>query len=122
MTQMWGLRERGVKDTLRFWVRSSGRVELLLSETGRLCEEPMWGPYQELDCGHMKVEMLKASCWILNTRNAKAGEYPYLWFRGKDQARDAGQVISIPTILNVMRLDEIPEGVRVESPERRPRD
>ena len=72
MTQMWGLRERGVKDTLRFWVRSSGRVELLLSETGRLCEEPMWGPYQELDCGHVKVEMLKASCWILNTKISRS--------------------------------------------------
>lgn len=37
MTQMGGLRERGVKDTLRFWARSSGsgRVELLLSETGK---------------------------------------------------------------------------------------
>lgn len=82
----------------------------------------MWGPYQEIDCGHMKVEMLKASCWILNTRNAKAGEYSYLWFRRKDQARDTSKVISISTILNVMRLDEIPEGVRAESTERRPRD
>lgn len=37
MTQMWGLRERGVKDTVRFWARSSGsgRVELLLSEMGK---------------------------------------------------------------------------------------
>lgn len=36
---MWGLRERGVKDTPRLWVRSSGRVELLLSEMGKA----VWG-------------------------------------------------------------------------------
>ena len=74
----------------------------------------MWGPYQEIDCGHMKVEMLKASCWILNTRNAKAGEYSYLWFRRNDQARDTSKVISISTILNVMRLDEMNKQVKEE--------
>lgn len=56
MTQMGGLRERGVKDTVDFGARSSGsgKSRVTALRWGRLCEEQMWGPYQELDCGHMK--------------------------------------------------------------------
>ena len=55
-------------------------------------------------------------------RNAKAVEYSYLWFRGEDQAGDASEVISISMMLNVMSLDEITQGVRVESTDRKPED